>query len=87
MLAVENVDLFYGAAQALKSVSVTAEQGKVTCVQCTHRWHNPDRSTNRLPARHFSTHCGNGPHDKGFCFTHALPKLPRSQHAKIWTVN
>ena len=32
MLAVENVDLFYGAAQALKSVSVTAEQGKVTCV-------------------------------------------------------
>jgi urea transport system ATP-binding protein len=32
MLAVENVDLFYGAAQALKSVSITAEQGKVTCV-------------------------------------------------------
>lgn len=32
MLAVENVDLFYGAAQALKSVSMTAEQGKVTCV-------------------------------------------------------
>ena len=32
MLAVENVDLFYGAAQALKSVSVSAELGKVTCV-------------------------------------------------------
>ncbi len=32
MLAVENVDLFYGAAQALRRVSVTAEPGKVTCV-------------------------------------------------------
>lgn len=32
MLAVENVDLFYGAAQALKSVSISAEPGKVTCV-------------------------------------------------------
>ena len=32
MLTVENVDLFYGAAQALKSVSMQAETGKVTCV-------------------------------------------------------
>lgn len=32
MLNVENVDLFYGAAQALKSVSMQAETGKVTCV-------------------------------------------------------
>ncbi len=32
MLTVENVDLFYGAAQALKSVSMGAETGKVTCV-------------------------------------------------------
>jgi urea transport system ATP-binding protein len=32
MLKVENVDLYYGAAQALKSVSLTAEVGKVTCL-------------------------------------------------------
>lgn len=32
MLNVENVDLFYGAAQALKSVSMQAETGRVTCV-------------------------------------------------------
>ncbi len=32
MLRVENVDLFYGAAQALKTVSMQAEIGKVTCV-------------------------------------------------------
>lgn len=32
MLAVENIDLFYGASQALKSVSVGATKGKVTCV-------------------------------------------------------
>lgn len=32
MLNVEHVDLFYGAAQALKSVSLQAETGKVTCV-------------------------------------------------------
>jgi urea transport system ATP-binding protein len=32
MLNVENVDLFYGASQALKSVSLRAELGKVTCV-------------------------------------------------------
>ncbi|HZB38811.1 MAG TPA: urea ABC transporter ATP-binding subunit UrtE [Beijerinckiaceae bacterium] len=32
MLAVENVDLHYGAAQALRSVSLTAETGKITCV-------------------------------------------------------
>jgi len=32
MLTVENVDLFYGAAQALKSVSLQAETGRVTCV-------------------------------------------------------
>ena len=32
MLLVENVDLFYGAAQALRSVSLTAKAGEVTCV-------------------------------------------------------
>lgn len=32
MLTVENIDLFYGAAQALKKVSLSAEVGKVTCV-------------------------------------------------------
>ena len=32
MLAVENIDLYYGAARALRGVSVTAEVGKVTCV-------------------------------------------------------
>ena len=32
MLAVESIDLYYGAAQALRRVSVTAEPGKVTCV-------------------------------------------------------
>ncbi|MBD8892154.1 urea ABC transporter ATP-binding subunit UrtE [Roseibium litorale] len=32
MLSVENIDLHYGAAQALKSVSLTAEVGKVTCL-------------------------------------------------------
>ncbi len=32
MLTVENVDLFYGAAQALRDVSITAEPGRVTCV-------------------------------------------------------
>jgi urea transport system ATP-binding protein len=32
MLNVENIDLFYGASQALHCVSVTAEQGKVTCI-------------------------------------------------------
>ncbi|HEX8665473.1 MAG TPA: urea ABC transporter ATP-binding subunit UrtE [Beijerinckiaceae bacterium] len=32
MLSVENVDLHYGAAQALRSVSLTAEVGKITCV-------------------------------------------------------
>jgi urea transport system ATP-binding protein len=32
MLTVKGLDLFYGAAQALRSVSMTAELGKVTCV-------------------------------------------------------
>jgi urea transport system ATP-binding protein len=32
MLKVENVNLFYGAAQALRGVSLTAGIGKVTCV-------------------------------------------------------
>ena len=32
MLTVENIDLHYGAAQALKNVSLSAEVGKVTCV-------------------------------------------------------
>ncbi len=32
MLAVENIDLFYGAAQALRSVSLKATPGRVTCV-------------------------------------------------------
>ena len=32
MLTVQNVDLFYGAAQALRSVSLSAAIGKVTCL-------------------------------------------------------
>lgn len=32
MLSVETVDLYYGAAQVLRSVSLTAEPGKVTCI-------------------------------------------------------
>jgi len=32
MLKVEDVDVFYGAAQALRSVSLTAKPGEVTCV-------------------------------------------------------
>jgi urea transport system ATP-binding protein len=32
MLQVANINLFYGASQALKSVSLTAKQGEVTCV-------------------------------------------------------
>lgn len=31
-LAIDSVDLYYGAAQALRSVSLTAETGQVTCV-------------------------------------------------------
>ncbi len=32
MLAVNNIDLYYGAAQALRSVSVQANPGRITCV-------------------------------------------------------
>src|SRR5262249_27321283 len=32
MLSVEQIDLHYGAAQALRRVSVAAERGKITCV-------------------------------------------------------
>lgn len=32
MLNVEQIDLYYGAAQALKGVSLSAETGKVTCL-------------------------------------------------------
>jgi urea transport system ATP-binding protein len=32
MLKVDAIDLFYGAAQALRRVSVSAEPGKVTCI-------------------------------------------------------
>src|SRR5690554_5934312 len=32
MLAVENINLHYGAAQALRGVSLTAGMGKITCV-------------------------------------------------------
>ena len=32
MLKVENISLYYGAAQALRGVSISAEPGKVTCV-------------------------------------------------------
>ncbi|MDE2331540.1 MAG: ATP-binding cassette domain-containing protein, partial [Bradyrhizobium sp.] len=32
MLKVDNINLFYGAAQALRRVSITAEPGKVMCV-------------------------------------------------------
>src|SRR5215475_6992684 len=32
MLQVDNINLYYGAAQALRGVSLQAEPGKVTCV-------------------------------------------------------
>jgi len=32
MLKVESIDLYYGAAQALRGVSVSAETGRITCV-------------------------------------------------------
>ena len=32
MLEVKNVDLYYGAAQALRNVSINAEAGKITCL-------------------------------------------------------
>src|SRR3982751_4026271 len=32
MLEVKDINLFYGAAQALRGVSIAAEPGKVTCV-------------------------------------------------------
>src|SRR3954452_17742160 len=32
MLNVDNISLYYGAAQALRGVTVSAEPGKVTCV-------------------------------------------------------
>lgn len=32
MLEVQDIDVFYGASQALKSVSITAEKGKVTSI-------------------------------------------------------
>jgi len=32
MLQIENINLFYGASQALKNVSLTAKPGQVTCV-------------------------------------------------------
>jgi urea transport system ATP-binding protein len=32
MLTVDNINLYYGAAQALRGVSISAEPGKVTCV-------------------------------------------------------
>jgi urea transport system ATP-binding protein len=32
MLSVENIDLSYGASQALREVSMVAEEGRVTCV-------------------------------------------------------
>ena len=32
MLDVDNISLYYGAAQALRGVSIKADLGKVTCV-------------------------------------------------------
>src|SRR6478736_192547 len=32
MLTVENANLHYGAAQALRGISITAEMGKITCI-------------------------------------------------------
>jgi urea transport system ATP-binding protein len=33
VLTVESIDLYYGAAQALRHVSVAAEPGNITCVR------------------------------------------------------
>src|SRR6059058_2135793 len=32
MLQIDSIDLYYGAAQALRNVSLSAQAGKVTCV-------------------------------------------------------
>ncbi|HMA16674.1 MAG TPA: ABC transporter ATP-binding protein, partial [Kiloniellaceae bacterium] len=32
MLQVQNIDLYYGASQALRGVSLAAAKGEVTCV-------------------------------------------------------
>ncbi len=32
MLEIKDINLFYGAAQALRAVSISAEPGKVTCL-------------------------------------------------------
>ena len=32
MLEIKDINLYYGAAQALRGVSISAEPGKVTCV-------------------------------------------------------
>src|SRR4029077_809883 len=32
MLKIDNINLYYGAAQALRGVTISAEAGKVTCV-------------------------------------------------------
>src|ERR1700761_7543386 len=36
MLDVKDINLYYGAAQALRGVSISAEPGKVTCVRGRH---------------------------------------------------
>ena len=32
MLRAENIDLYYGASQALQSVSLEAKKGEITCI-------------------------------------------------------
>jgi ABC-type branched-subunit amino acid transport system ATPase component len=55
MLTVKNVDLYYGAAQALRHVSLTAETGKVTALmgrngvgKSGHPMARPARALRRL---------------------------------------
>ena len=45
MLEVKDIDVYYGASQALKSVSISAEAGKVTSIMEETAWVKPPFST------------------------------------------
>jgi ABC-type branched-subunit amino acid transport system ATPase component len=49
MLEVKDINLFYGAAQALRGVSISAEPGKVTCVLGRNIRSRPARSGSTAP--------------------------------------
>ena len=75
MLSVEGVDLHYGAAQALRGVSVSAEAGAVTCVL----GRNGVGKTSLLRAI-----CGQQPLSKGRILWHGedITRLPPHERAR-----